>query len=353
MLALIRALPANVRQRVVVRRSSRLLDALQAETRLSADIVPVANSLLAALRAAKGIDLIHVHEGRSVTVGALRSALGIPFVATRRISKAPKGRASTRWSYSRASRIVCVSDAVRRTMNAYDHRLRTCTIRDCVQPFPTCDPSAARAIRAQHAGRLLFGQVGQLDDAAKGQRVTIAAARELERSLPDLRFLLVGEGRDEIALKAEAQGLSNVRFAGWQAQIQNLYAAIDVLVFPSRSEGLGSSILEAMSFGIPALAARTGGIPEIVQDERNGLLFPPNDSSALAQLVTRLAHDPKLRDRLAQGARETAAAFSTRRIAEQYLELYADVLRSRDAVSSHRQTKTGPLVLPAEPRARE
>jgi hypothetical protein len=168
-LALIQALPASIRQRAVVRRNSSLHRALLAEPSLRAAIVAIPNSPIAAVRASAGVDLVHAHDGRSVAGGALRSLLGRPFIATRRIAKAPTPRRATRWSYSRARCIVCVSGAVARIMQAYDERTETRTIYDCAPALRRPAATAVEGIRARFAGKLLFGQVGQLDDGRKAK----------------------------------------------------------------------------------------------------------------------------------------------------------------------------------------
>jgi glycosyltransferase involved in cell wall biosynthesis len=242
------------------------------------------------------------------------------------VLKEPSDRAATRWCYTRARYVVGVSDAVVRTMRAFDDRCVLRTIYDCVPELPQPEPTAVRALREEFAGKILVGQVGQLDDAAKGQRLTIEAARRLEHIRPNLTFLLVGEGSDEAALRAEADALSNVHFVGWTDHITNCYAALDILVFPSRTEALGSSILEAMSFGVPVIAAAVGGIPEIVEHETNGLLFAEGSVEHLCRHLIRVADDEPIRRRMAQQARRTASRLSARSMAAQYQSLYEEVI---------------------------
>ncbi len=101
---------------------------------------------------------------------------------------------------------------------------------------------------------------------------------------------------------------------------------MDVFMFPSRSEALGSAVLEAMSFGLPVLASKVGGIPEIVQSGVTGFLIDPEDSEEWVRRVAQLRQNEKLRSRLAQNAAVTAACFSPETIAEQYYSLYVNAL---------------------------
>jgi glycosyltransferase involved in cell wall biosynthesis len=107
-----------------------------------------------------------------------------------------------------------------------------------------------------------------------------------------------------------------------RAGIEDYYAALDVLVFPSRSEGLGSAILEAMSFGIPVVAAAVGGIPEVIEPGTNGMLFAAGDAEDLTAQLMRIADTAQFRRELGRRSVLTAASLSPERMAEQYVDLY-------------------------------
>jgi len=326
-LELMRELADAVHNRCVVRRGSPFHERL--DELPDVQVVPVANSPLAALRATTATDLVHVHDGRTVPVGAARLVLsGTPFLVTRRVIRVPSSSQVTRWCYSRAGVIAAVSDAVARGMQAYDSRSSVRTIYDGV-PRLRADAGVSMCLRKDIGGALLIGQVGAMVDEHKGQRVLLEAARLVAARNAGIRFLLVGGGRDESELRTLASDLSNVRFAGWVDNIGDYYAAMDVLAFPSRYEALGSAILEGMSFGLPVVASRVDGIPEIVRDKVDGFLVPVNDSLALAERILELAADPVLRQRLGEKARARAQQFSVRRMMLQYLDLYRELTRMR------------------------
>jgi len=271
------------------------------------DVVPVANSPLAALARTSGTDLVHVHDGRGVQVGALRSVLShTPFVVTRRVLRIPTSSLATHWCYGRAAAIAAVSDAVATGMREYDRRLPVTTIHDCTP-------------------RLEANATGALDDACKGQSTLIEAVRMLGARAQDMVFLLIGNGKDEAMLRVRAADCPSVRMTGWVDNVADYYAMMDIFVFPSRYEALGSSILEAMSFGVPVIATTVGGIPEIVRDGVEGLLVAPDDAPAIADRVLRLAGDPELRRRLGAQARVRAQEYSARRMTLEYLDLYRSV----------------------------
>jgi glycosyltransferase involved in cell wall biosynthesis len=327
-LELILALGETVHNRCIVRRDGPFHERLTGAP--SVEVVPVANSPLAALRATTETDLIHIHDGRTVPIGAVRSAWsGTPFLVTRRVTRVPSSSFVTRWCYSRAGAIAAVSDSVARVMSAYAPRLSVRTIHDGL-PELHANAGASMRLRDEIGGELLVGQVGALVDRTKGQRVLLDAARLIAARNASVRFLLVGDGKDESALRGLASDLPNVRFTGWVDNVADYYGAMDVFAFPSRNEALGSAILEAMSFGLPVVASRVGGIPEIVRDGVEGFLFHENDSNALAERILDLAGNVELRRRLGEQARDRAREFSVRRMMLQYIDLYRELTSIRN-----------------------
>ena len=149
-----------------------------------------------------------------------------------------------------------------------------------------------------------------------------------QATLPAHDLLLAGDGPERAGLEelSRSLGLTNrVRFLGRadRAAAVSLFHGCDFFVLPSRQEPQGIVNLEAMAAGKAVLAARVGGVPEIVQDGVTGLLVPGDDAPALAQAMTRLAADASLRQSLGAAGRERAQQFDWAAIAEQYLSLYA------------------------------
>jgi glycosyltransferase involved in cell wall biosynthesis len=118
-----------------------------------------------------------------------------------------------------------------------------------------------------------------------------------------------------------------VRFLGVRDDIGDLLAAADVVVLPSRREGLGNAALEAMGAGRAVVASAVGGLGEAVVDGRTGLLVPAEDAPALAAALERVVRDPDLRNRLAaEGPRRIAEGFLPEQMVSAYERLYQDVL---------------------------
>jgi glycosyltransferase involved in cell wall biosynthesis len=318
-------------QRLVARRGEPLAARLGGTA--GVEISEVSGNVLAAAMALRGAGLVHAHEARALQAAFLSRALGgAPYVVTRRVQQGPSRHALNRLMYRRAAAIVVLSQAIGASILALDAALRFVVIPSAAAGLAS-DPTRAAEIRARFGGGFLVGQVGALVDAHKGQRQVIAMARETAVSAPDLAYVLVGSGRDETALRAQAAGLANVHFAGQVAEVGNYLAACDLFLYPSRHEGLGSVLLDAMAAGLPIVATRVGGIPEIVREGVNGLLCEPGDVAALTAAVLTLRADPGLRERMAAANRQRAREFSPRNMALRYEELYRDVVPGATGVT--------------------
>jgi glycosyltransferase involved in cell wall biosynthesis len=165
--------------------------------------------------------------------------------------------------------------------------------------------AASGGVVITFTGRLLRG---------KGLETLLAAFETLAGRRPELQLLLVGSGRGEslsveeqLRARVEGSGLaSRVRFTGRVDNVEDYLRASDLFVFPSVFEALGLSLLEAAACGLPCIGARTGGIVDVVEHERSGLLFEPGDATALGAAIERLCGDAPLRRELGERTRLVA-----------------------------------------------
>jgi len=159
----------------------------------------------------------------------------------------------------------------------------------------------------------------------KGQDVLLDAAATVVRHFPDARFTLVGGGPEREALRARAESLgltTAVTFVGHCEDVPGQLADADMFVLPSRSEAFPNAVLEAMAVGLPAIASRVGGLLEVIEDGRTGLLVPPGDSSALATAICRLMANAAEAAQLGAAARARAATYSFTRMVGKFEEIY-------------------------------
>ncbi len=182
------------------------------------------------------------------------------------------------------------------------------------------------------AGILRVGMIARMNASYKNHHIFLHAASQLSRKLPNVEFLLVGDGplRTELEGQASELGLQGrVRFLGDRRDIAAVLASLDVSVVPSASESLSNVMLESMAAGVPVVATDVGGNGELAADSR-AVLVPPNDVESLAEGLERVLSSPELQSSISFRAREFAqSTFSVERIRQQYRAVYADALASR------------------------
>jgi glycosyltransferase involved in cell wall biosynthesis len=177
---------------------------------------------------------------------------------------------------------------------------------------PDAERASVRAELGLSAESAVLLSVGRLD-AQKGQTDLVCAAAGVHAERPDVRVLIAGEGPERQRLKEliRAFGLIHtVLLLGHRTDVPRLMSAADVFVFPSHFEGTPFAMLEAMSHGLPVIAAAFGGAEEVLADGRTGILVPVGRSDALREAILGALGDPDRLARLAAAGRQRAAAFS-------------------------------------------
>ena len=281
-------------------------------------------------------DIVHAHDARTLAVAALPTVLypNVRMVAARRVAFPLKKNPFTWLKYRRiSSRIIAVSRYVQDTLcvSGLDP-LSISVVYDGVE-FQKGDPlpraEARRSLRLSDDD-FVMGCVGHFSPE-KGHSVLIQGIARLMGAFPSVRLVLVGDG----LLKADYQvmirnlGLDErVILPGFIEDLGEIWPALDLFVFPSLTEGLGSSLLMAMARGIPVCASHTGGIPEIV-DTETGYLFAPGDVGSLTNSLHRALSDPREARALGEAGRERIRQhFSAARMAEETYQIYTNVLRA-------------------------
>ena len=190
--------------------------------------------------------------------------------------------------------------------------------------------------------RPIIGCVANLQPP-KSLDTLVAAAARVRATHPEVVFCVLGEGpeRPRLERQVQARGLTAGFFLpGFQTDAAALVPEMTAVVLPSRAEGLGTSLLEAMAVSRPVVASRVGGIPEVVTDGTDGLLVPPGDEEALAATLRRLLEDAALRDRLGAAAARRAEAFSADRMVAAVQAVYEDVFGASPSASGEEDSGT-------------
>jgi glycosyltransferase involved in cell wall biosynthesis len=280
-------------------------------------------------------DILHAHDGRGHTVAWLASiGMRVRRVATRRVTFLPRHRWIHRLKYAHTcDAVVTVSDFIRQgAVCCGVPYSKIELIPDGIEIPPELPPTETRSrVRARWGfgeSEFVIGQVGAFT-TEKGHNVVLAALQHLTQRFPQARLVLAGEGptlKDlEITQRCKALG-DRVRLCGAIENLAEFFPALDLFVMPSKSEGLGSSALLAMSYGLPVVASRVGGLPEVVEEARTGWLVEPASPSALADAILTAASDRARLKQWGLNGRERARQFSVEIMVDRTEALYCRLL---------------------------
>ncbi len=275
-------------------------------------------------------DLLHSHMSRAHAFGVLlKMATGIPVIAT-----AHNRSFQLHWTFN--DFVIANSQATsryQRTINRVSaQKMKTIYCFTDLERFNTITPQDVR-IAARHLQNtpddFLVGLVGEVV-ARKGHLYLFRAIQRLCDEIPNFRLALVGRfAREESYVKQLRSILlkhglyRRVKWCGLRTNVQDFMAAFELTVVPSIEEPLGLVALESLAAGTPVVAADTGGLPEIVQHQKSGLVVPPKNPEALADAIIELSRDPDRREAMGHyGKQFVFRQFDPHLLTDQVEEVY-------------------------------
>jgi glycosyltransferase involved in cell wall biosynthesis len=231
--------------------------------------------------------------------------------------------------------IICVAEAVRQVALAKEGASegRTTVVRNGVELAG--GPEVSREKARQSFGftddEVVIGMVANLPRAVKGGRQLLDCISSIVKEAPNARFLLVGLGTDPESLRPEleSRGIPShvVVGAGYRRDVELCYAAMDISVLTSSTEGLSITLLESMRCGLPTVVTHVGGNPELVVDSKTGYLVAYGDAPAFVDRVAALVRDAALRRTMGEaGRRRVVENFAIEDVAQRYLDVYEQLL---------------------------
>jgi glycosyltransferase involved in cell wall biosynthesis len=280
------------------------------------------------------LDLVHANEPHALSSAWLSQVhRAVPVVVSRRIAHPLSRGHFSLARYRAAARIVAVSHFVEQSViQSGISRDRVSVIYDGVEIPPQISHSQRENSREKLGipwGIPCIGNVAALVPE-KGHALLLDAFAKLRAQFPECRLLLRGEGPELAMLQSLAQKpdlAGAVNFLPLSIDIETMLAAIDIFAFPSHEEPLGSALLAAMAHALPVVAIARGGIPEIVEGGKNGLLVKDLDPGAFSSSIARLVAHPDEAILLGSAARETATThFSANQMVDETLRLYEGLL---------------------------
>ena len=328
------------------------------------DLIPIAPrtemDLSAAWRLSRVIkrlapDVVHAHDPHGVAMaslalslgGAAARAAGPSFVASRRVDFHLKGNSFSRWKHRQVDCFICASEAIRRMLVADGvPDERAVTVHEGIELEHVV---AAPAVNVHEAfflphGAPVVGNVAALVPH-KGQRHLVEAAHLVVRDVPDARFIILGEGELREHLERQVRDYhleKHVLLPGFRTDVIGCIKGFDIFAMSSVTEGLGTSLLDAMACSKAIVATTAGGIPEVVDDGVTGLLAPPRDHHAMADAIVRLLKNGEERKRMGEaGLARFRERFTLERMVAGTAAVYARLAGTRHAADTENPSARG------------
>ena len=286
----------------------------------------------------RSIDLLHSDSPRTALYGGCAARLsGRRHVFHVRASR-PSSVLADRVLVRLSDRIIAVSRAAAARSSPVRDSRRTRVVPTGLPPIDFLTRPQARLRLDLPQDAFVCGVVGRVEED-KGRDEALTAFAAVRRVVPGALLVFLGPvdpgdpWTHTLSLRAAATGMSGaVRLAGARPDGASLLRAFDLLLHPSRHEALPRALIEALFASVPVVAAAVGGVPEIIESTRSGLLVPPRDPESLGRAAAALARHPGARQRLAEaGLARAREVFGIERMVAEILAVYEEILPASPA----------------------
>ncbi len=284
------------------------------------------------------IDLLHIHDSHGHNLAVLAADVwgnSTPMILARRVDFPIRANRYSIYKYNHPQilKIICVSDAIRNILaKKIKDTTRLLTIHSAIDLSRFEFAKSTNILRNTYPieqDELLIGNVAAL--APHKDYPTFLRTAHLLKTKYELKakYFMIGEGKERASIEQliDDLGMKNeVILTGFRNDIASILPELDIFLFTSETEGLGTSLLDAIACKVPIVATQAGGIPEIIIHEKTGLLAPIKDAATLAKSVMRLKENIGLRNQLIQGATRHLQSFSINRLIDNTYDIYRKLL---------------------------
>lgn len=285
------------------------------------------------------IDLLHVHDSHAhnfAVLSAVLSGMDLPIIVSRRVDfpVADKGMSAYKYNHAQIAKIICVSDAIKEIMQpSIDDHSKLAVVHSGVDLEKFEAKKNQKVLRTEFNipdDYLLIGNVAALAPH-KDYPTFIRTVKRLKEKGLKAKYFAIGDGplRKEVMELIANEGLKDdIILTGFRSDIIEILPELDIFLITSETEGLGTSILDALCAKVPVVATKAGGIIEIISHNDNGLLADVKDDETLSDLVFQLANHSELRTQFVKAGLEKVKAFSKEETARKTIEVYSSALVS-------------------------
>lgn len=281
--------------------------------------------------------ILHCHSSHALSLGLMAAGFNkdLKVIGARRVDFHIKKNRFSQKKYNspKLAKIVCISEAIKKVMledGVSPEKLTV--IRSGIETSRLKNGSPGKIIKEfSLEGKFVAGTIASLE-GHKDYPNLLSAIFLVSKRLKNIHFLIVGDGslkKDLLALAKELEIMDYVTFLGFRADIADIINALDIFVMPSKMEGLGTSVLDAMSVGLPVVSTNAGGITEAVRDGYNGFAVEKENSRALANAIIKVYKDKELREIFSKNALEFVKEFDIEITIEKNIELYGKIMNSK------------------------
>lgn len=289
----------------------------------------------------EGVDIVNAHSGKSHSLAylALRMGMKKPLIVHRRVDFPLKtsGFSLKKYNHPNVKGIICVSNAIAGLVKrVVDNPDRVQTVYSGIDPARFSNDDATGYIHKEFnidRSKMLIANISAIAPH-KDYETFLHTAKLVTDMRSDCHFLIVGDGelRDDIQDLSKSLNLTNVvTFTGFRNDIPQLFRELTLFLITSDTEGLGTTVIDALCNGIPVIATKAGGIPELVRNEEEGFLCAIGDAKCLAEKVTLLLEREDLRKEMREKSISRSEHFTYQEMGAGVLAVYRRV--KEDSVS--------------------
>lgn len=286
-------------------------------------------------------DILHIHSSKSHSIAWLASLLGnnIPLVLSRRVAFPIRQSSlnTKKYNHPQLRKVICITEAVKKKVLPLLFDPSQAVVIHSGIDLSHYPPQPVTNYLKEHfqlpANSFLVGTIAAFTKEKDYSTFLLTAEKVIKNACKqkqEIYFIAMGEGSEKPAMEALAKKRhirSRLIFTGFIPEAKNHLQELDLFLFTSTNEGLGTSLLDAFASKVPVVATDAGGIPEIVRHEETGLLAPVGDSSLLAHHIQRLWQDTQFRNQLVQNAFRFVQGFDKNITAQKTLMVYRNILQ--------------------------